>query len=88
MEGCGRVSHPLTLGIGRKEVGWFPVVPRLVSSLLLLLLPVLLLELLLELLLVLLLLEEVRFVRTGDGLDTIRLESKGIMMKSNENENE
>ena len=68
----------------------FPVVPRLVSSLLLLLLPVLLLELLLELLLVLLLLlllEEVRFVRTGDGLDTIRLESKGIMM-INENENE
>ena len=66
MEGCGRVSHPLTLGIGRKEVGWFPVVPRLVSSLLLLLLPELLLELLLELLrellLVLLLLEEVRFV--------------------------
>ena len=87
MEGCGRVSHPLTLGIGRKEVGWFPVVPRLVSSLLLLLLPVLLLELLLELLLVLLLLE-VRFVRTGDGLDTIRRRSKGIMMNSNENENE
>ena len=55
------------------------------------LLPVLLLELLigllLELLLVLLLLEEVRFVRTGDGLDTIRRESKGIMM-INENENE
>ena len=24
VEGCGRVSHPLTLGIGRKEVGWFP----------------------------------------------------------------
>ena len=43
----------------------------------------LLLELLRELLLVLLLLEEVRFLRTGDGLDTIRLESKGIMMKSN-----
>ena len=38
MEGCGRVSHPLTLGIGRKEVGWggFQLFlgwfPRLVSS--------------------------------------------------------
>ena len=46
---------------------------------LLLLLPVLLL------LMLLLLLKEVRFVRAG--FDTIRLESKGIMM-INENENE
>ena len=46
------------------------------------------LVLLVLVLLVLLLLQEVRFVRTEDGLDTIRRESKGIMLKSNENENE